>query len=481
MSQQDSIILALSLISIISISYLPIFSAWRKTIGKYKIESFLVFGLFIGVFFLGGERAEGTTGLVDTRRMIRIALYLLIAASSLLILLKTKIRTWHFGTGLTFMTIYAIYGMFSAVYSVDTLLTLWKAFEVLTHVLVAAIIVTRMNTIENALNLTGIFWLTIIFILCSLLWGILVSPDEAFRPFLDNTGAVASHGTFGSGLRGSFPKLHLNSVTQVGAIVSMLSIVMLSSTNITASKKPLLILFIFGISVTILGHSRTSIFALAIALLVIAYYLKNRRLRFFIIATGTVIGITAIASGLITEYILRGQTEEQFSSLTGRLDFWDVVIKAIMEQPIIGYGFYSGTRILFGLPGVDNTYLNVLMGGGFILFIIFIIPIFRIIHDLYFTRPSLRHVDKSGAYRSLWAQTSGLFILLFLRSLSGPSFDANHFNLILFLLCINNANTLYHFRRDVPNKNIEEEHAPPAFEKDNILARKKQRNLINKS
>ena len=444
MTQQQIVLTLLSLATVVALGIFPVFRGWLASVSRYRIEALFLVLLFIGLMFLGGERTPGTATLLDPLRIARIIDYTLLTGLSLLLLIGGH-GSARINAALIAMGVYGVVAIGTAAYSVYPPLTLWKGFEVITHVCVAMLIARRATSIQTTNELYGLVWLILTYLIATFLWGALLYPDDAFRPFLDNTGRIASEGTFGSGLRGTFPKLHLNSVTQVGAIMAISAIAYLAAYP-ERRRKPMLILLAASLSVVLLGHSRTSIFAFVAAVFVMALYVRHKGIRITVLVSGTILGVTAAVSGVISEYLLRGQTEEQFASLTGRLPFWEIVIDSIMESPFFGYGFYAGTRMLLGLPGVDNTYLNVMMGGGLFLLIIFLTPIFITARNIYVSRPRKTAAGQNPHYQLLWMQTAGLFILLVTRSLSGPSFDANHFNLILFLICTIGAAVLARHR-----------------------------------
>ena len=448
MTTQELILPALSLGTLTVMAAYPMYREWWRAIRHYPFEAFLLFALFIGIFFLGGERSKGDE-LLDTTRIARVVLYITIAGLALMSFLLRKKRAAPINTAVILMLVYGIAAMATAIYSVFPALTLWKGFEVVTHVLVAAVLATRIARTEDANRIFGLIWFILTLDIASLLWGALLFPDEAFRPFLDNTGHVASDDTFGNGLRGVFPKMHLNSVTQIGSILSVVAVSYLAALPPRDKRLPAMILLIGSLIVMLFGHSRTSIFAFTLALLVIALYVNKRSLRLAVTGSAVTLGVLTVVSGVIATYVLRGQTSEQFASLTGRLPFWSAILDNIMDSPLIGKGYYATTRVLYGLPGVDNTYLNVLLGGGILLLAIFIAPIIMIAWHIYKSRPTHVPAGRSDAYRMLWMQTAGLFIILLARSASGPSFDANHFNLILFLVCSIGAATLARGRKIV--------------------------------
>ena len=183
---------------------------------------------------------------------------------------------------------------------------------------------------------------------------------------------------------------------------------------------------------------------LSLSIIILAIYSRSKlftSIGFISIFAGI------IASTLVVSYFYRGQTEEQLLSLTGRIQFWEIVVDKISERPIIGYGFYSGTRVLFNVPGADNSYLTVILGGGAILLIAFVIPIFIAGYQLFTSRPSKLGGNLDKKYVSLWAQVTGMFTILLMRSLTGPSFDAHHIALTFYLMTLIVINSLFRYSR----------------------------------
>ena len=123
-------------------------------------------------------------------------------------------------------------------------------------------------------------------------------------------------------------------------------------------------------------------------------------------------------------------------------------MEKVMESPMFGYGYYSSARVLFNAPGADNTYLTVLLGGGIVLLIIFMIPIAIGSYHIYLSRPSKSRERSARFYTALWMQVAGLFTILLTRSITGPSFDAHHISLMLYLLTLIGAECLYRNRNN---------------------------------
>lgn len=78
----------------------------------------------------------------------------------------------------------------------------------------------------------------------------------------------------------------------------------------------------------------------------------------------------------ISEYIMRDQSVEAFTTLTGRTVAWDYALQLIHERPLLGFGYYVGTRLV--LPGrfarfgqynysnIDSTWLETAVNVGWV-------------------------------------------------------------------------------------------------------------------
>ena len=95
-----------------------------------------------------------------------------------------------------------------------------------------------------------------------------------------------------------------------------------------------------------------------------------------------------------------------------------MVWSAFIESPIFGHGFYS-QRVIFGVASVDNTYLQVLIGLGITGIVAIFTPVIITAYKLIKTRPTRGTPHKET---TLWFQLTSLYILILMRSLTGPHF-----------------------------------------------------------
>ncbi len=450
MNQQQITLLIFSLASIAGMAFFPIFRSWWRGVRHFPFESLLFFTLFFGLFFLteetGFQRQEGI--LNDPLRFTRIIVYTLITALAWFAILFGRKREAHVNTSVWIMLVFAAVAMLTALYSLDPLFTLWKGFEIVTHVSVAILLARRANSSADLQEIYGIAWLALTFLLCIILWGGLLYPEEAFKPFVwDRFGRPLSDQPFSSGLQGIFPVVALNSVTQIAAILTLVAVSYFMVFSGDRERHwPMIILLVAAVFGMLLGHSRTSLFAVILAFAILSLFSESKIPKLVAAAAVLALAVSASTLDIVKNFVLRGQTEEVLVGLSGRTSAWqEFALPLIMDRPFFGYGYYAGLRTLFNAIGVDNAYLNVLMGGGLILLTIFLIPVLIVMYQVLISRPSRWH-PLTPQQRLLWFQTSGLFILLFVRSTTGPSFEGNHFNLILFLICSIGAAVSYRQR-----------------------------------
>jgi O-antigen ligase len=116
-------------------------------------------------------------------------------------------------------------------------------------------------------------------------------------------------------------------------------------------------------------QSRGAVFGSAAALLFILL-VSSRMRRYalpFAIVSMTVILLVEtpeVVSNRVSEYLERGQSQEEFVTLTGRTRAYEHGLAAFYEAPIFGRGQWAD-RLLIG-EHVHNSYLQALLNGGLI-------------------------------------------------------------------------------------------------------------------
>jgi hypothetical protein len=147
-----------------------------------------------------------------------------------------------------------------------------------------------------------------------------------------------------------------------------------------------------GVTLIVLSHTRTALIGMVAALLVAGLSLivtRARARRFF--AAAAIVGSVGVmtAAGVATTWLARGQNAAELASLTGRTDFWHLVLTMPRTrfQEIFGFGLSNGS--VDGLPIDSNWLVAYLEQGLFGVVVCAIIPLFLLV-AAFFQPPSTR-------------------------------------------------------------------------------------------
>jgi hypothetical protein len=132
--------------------------------------------------------------------------------------------------------------------------------------------------------------------------------------------------------------------------------------------KVTLLAAVAGVLIIVASHTRTALLGLAAALLVagLSLVVARARVRKFFAIAGVVISIAVMTvAGVATTWLARGQDTQQLASLTGRTDFWTLVLNLPRTrfQEVLGFGLSNGS--VNGLPIDSNCLVEYLEQGLF--------------------------------------------------------------------------------------------------------------------
>jgi hypothetical protein len=118
--------------------------------------------------------------------------------------------------------------------------------------------------------------------------------------------------------------------------------------------------------VLVLTHTRTALIALVAGLMAagLSLILARVRVRRFFATSGVVVAIVVVmGAGVLTTWLARGQSTQELTSLTGRTDFWTLVLNLPRTkfQEIFGFGLSNGS--VDGLP-IDSNWLVAYLQQG---------------------------------------------------------------------------------------------------------------------
>lgn len=398
----------------------PVATWWQSFVARGSLSAVIV--LAFTVPFLGGRGGPDASDLLGTAgatRLIRLGVLLLLLFITLNGVLRNSRCLRHAGSAAIAMLLYAALAMFSATYSVSPLVSALKGFEVFVLVMTGIFLAGQLRTLPDIQWLLDVLALVMLFFVVSAFMGMVFLPGRAFAKMMLSSSIV---------VQGVVPVVNANSLTQFSALLALLTLVQLLVRGWRRSGPSVWVVFGIAVSMMLLSHSRTSIFAAAAALMALMYFSGRKAAAVVVAVAGS---LAWVFTEVVASYIFRGQSEQVFSSLSGRTYFWEGVWDEFVQSPIIGHGFYAAQRVLLRTSTVDNTYLEVLLGLGIVGIIAFTVPILLTAFGLLRNIPRRRQLPAAMA---IWLQLVAIFVLLFVRSLTGPSFQVMHPNLVMFMI-----------------------------------------------
>lgn len=403
----------------------------RTSFKALRKSRLLTFGLLsvVALLFWPEPASDAYSGdsPLGLSRVVRIVVLLSVFGWCCAILCKRM--TWPKKTKLNWYVAYAGVCAASVAYSPRPLETTWKAFELV--VLLTYAMVLRRQLTNKRIGPDDIVQCVAYtcFALCVFaISGWLLYPEVAHNIGLSPDAVEINRQSVWS----IFPRINPNMLGQIGAMTAYIGFASAAAKRSAGLRD--LIYFSAGLTTLLLAHSRTSFAALLFTMMVALLLVKSRKVLLLTSALG--VAIFLLAGGAIFEFLARGQTTEQLLSLTGRAYMWSVAWDSFLENPWLGKGFYVGHKLLaidIAMPysTVDNTYLESLVNVGvagttFLLMFVGATSVASV--DL------IRKARRRSQGEFVTAIISGgLMLIMLVRSVTGPSFQALHLNALLVL------------------------------------------------
>jgi hypothetical protein len=184
----------------------------------------------------------------------------------------------------------------------------------------------------------------------SVLLGLLIAPGHAFAFDGRLTGAI-------------WPMLPTQ-IAQYAGIAAGLTVVLWLARLL--SGRVALVGVAVDIVILLLAHTRTALVGLVAGVLVagLSLFTINARVRKFFVAGAAAVSIAVITvAGVVTTYLARGENAQGLATLTGRTNFWALVLNTPRTrfQEIFGFGLSNAS--VNGLP-IDSNWLSSYMQEG---------------------------------------------------------------------------------------------------------------------
>lgn len=264
--------------------------------------------------------------------------------------------------------LYVVVVFFGVWSSVDPLLTTFRGLEVASGLVVVAGAYRRYGQVAVVRIERLLYGVTVALVL-SVWVGVIAAKSRALVPTPASPLPWQTQGVY--------PMIASNGVGTLGVILALWSLARLVSTSPRERmRRPAgIALTALGVATLLAAQYRTGYAALAagIALLLA---LRGRK------TLATAIGLFAAVAmywglatlGTSTEpLLLRGDTPERASQLSGRLSMWHAAIPFWRESPIFGRGLLTSTRLevlpsigLENTATIHGTWIETLVGTGLV-------------------------------------------------------------------------------------------------------------------
>ncbi|GGV28044.1 membrane protein [Streptomyces griseoflavus] len=184
-------------------------------------------------------------------------------------------------------------------------------------------------------------------VLCSVAAGLAVSPGAALPDL------------YGGRLVGALWPLTPPQIGQYAAVITGLTVLLLLGRRTDRGSAALVV--VPALVLLALTHTRTATLGLiaGLAVAIGSLVLTSAAARRFFTWAVLVAAVAAVGFGsLLQAWFLRGQSQENFTSLTGRAKVWDALLAAPRSTPEFLFGSGLGDKSFGGLP-IDNSWLAV--------------------------------------------------------------------------------------------------------------------------
>jgi len=375
----------------------------------------------------------------DSTNYYCIVLVLFAAGVAVWVLLRNGTRIQQAFPGpLLLLLCYGVVAMVSSLYvSAHAFYSMWKGLEVVIDVLVIAAILSypqAQNSARTAYRILPVLngVLVIVFLTEAVLM-----PQWALSP---------SRGYISIYMRGAMPIMPENAVAFLSAVTAFAIICRLYRPGRMSTKLCYLPFLCLSLLALTFAQSRTSVVALALALVV--YLLFDRRLVSF--AVVCVVCLLAVmytqAVSVSFQYMLRGQDEALVSSLSGRTEGWEAAWQYFKGAPIAGRGFAAFARANIlgttGLSSLHGALFEVLVGTGLLGLIPWAGAIGWTLARLLSLPGNAHPWFRSPVGRSIQAEMLGVLVLVLVRASTSSGLAMHQDNFMLFLTVLAYASSM---------------------------------------
>jgi O-antigen ligase len=316
----------------------------------------------------GIQEIEGEA--IDGWALFRLALVAL-AAMVLLVRVALRKSDWprYLLRGLiAWLSAYSIICLISTLWSVFPSWTLYKSCEYLVDIAALAAVMAAARNAQSYKRLFNWTWCLLGLLLLSVWIGLLVRPQDALTPIWREQRMAA--GLFSVQLSGVMPQLNGNAVGELGALVGVVAICRLLRKQ-REDRAWYWFLLLVALITMCFAQARSGILGFVVGVALVMIFSGRLKMGLLMLAAFAAILIASgSAWGIFSDFMRRGESDEELYSLSSRVDWWSLAWPKILDRPFTGYGAFAGARFFvlsesgLDVSSIHSDWVETLVGTG---------------------------------------------------------------------------------------------------------------------
>jgi len=376
----------------------------------------ILIGFVIGAGSIDTEGVRrGSVGLGDSGKLLRaLSVAFIFVFSFFKVIQSNAFKFVLHGTNM-YLFIYFLLCVASAVFSPVKSITLFKALEIFTVILMLA---TAYRS-EDMYELSKKYIVALLVFYTITVIGVYV--QFAIFGSAGQRQLVGVTPLFGFMLISKYPGMVGNALGFLGATVAIFGVYVSSTINNKNKQRTFLgiIIFLAGAGVTFFSYTRSVMFFLYIAIF-LYFFLRKKVVMNMAMVLMLILPLTLPqVQDKIVDHLRRGASDDEISSLSGRTEMWSNVFDRRIIKLIIGEGYATGSKYMnFNKSGttlvqgnVHNGFLEVVMSIGLLGGFIWLAMLVRLSVQFY-------QYHKVARFRSLVTERNFHFFMMALLFLS---------------------------------------------------------------
>jgi O-antigen ligase len=260
------------------------------------------------------------------------------------------------------LAVYVFVCFASVVWSVKPAWTLVKSAEYTLDLAVLAAVLVSVKSSEEYERFLNWTWALLGILLGTVWLGAIVDPADALEK-----GQVL--GPLGYQLKGVSPALSSNSIGEFSAILGIVVLSRLLLHRGEQSDRGWYRLLLVGSLITLIfSQARSAIGGFLFGTVVLLFLSRRFLLAALLGLAGAVVFTLTDSAQYVWSFLLRGQQQQQFESLSSRVEWWQFAWQQFLQHPWTGYGAFAGGRfvVMAGLqlpstPDLHSVYVETLV------------------------------------------------------------------------------------------------------------------------